>query len=333
MPRLLRRHATTTLRGYELIERLRRGHALDVWDAWSLERGCRCIVKTIRPDRVADAEVRTDFRREAELLTTLAHPHLVRGYEYVMGDRPALAMETLSGDTLARLIDDAPLDSAEAAELGLQVGSALHYLHQRGVLHLDVKPDNVVAEAGKAKLLDLSVARPIGTSARGIGTWCYLSPEQARGESLTTAADVWGLAVTLHESLTGEDAFDGPEKYPQLHRPAADLSPGNGLHPRLARLLGSCLSPLAPDRPPLPDVMAELEALARVPRRQRRWNHARAWPPPGHDLPSHRARQGELRTLSPEPPHPWVPHNDAPKGPHHDAETSTTTRGAQEWQR
>ena len=308
MPSLLRPQTTTTLPGYDLIERLRRGHALDVWDAWSLERGCRCIVKTVRPDRVEDADVRTDFRREAELITTLSHPHLVRGYEYVMGDRPALAMETLTGDTLARLIDDAPLDSTEAAELGLQLGSALHYLHQRRVLHLDVKPDNIVAEAGKAKLLDLSVARPIGTSARGIGTWCYLSPEQARGESLTAAADVWGLAVTVHEALTGEDAFTGPEKYPQLHRPAADLSPRTNVHPGLARLIASCLSPLAPDRPLLPDVMAELEILARVPRRQRRWNHASAWPPPSYDLPSHRSRSGEQRTLSPELPHPWVPH-------------------------
>ncbi len=298
MPSLLRRRATTTLPGYELIERLRRGRALDVWDAWSLERGCRCVVKAVRPDRVEDAEVREDFRREAELLTTLTHPHLVRGYEYVMGDRPALAMETLTGDTLARLIDDAPLDSTEAAELGLQLGSALHYLHQRGVLHLDVKPDNIVADAGKAKLLDLSVARPKGTTARGIGTWCYLSPEQARAEELTTAADIWGLAVTLHETLTGEDTFSGPEKYPQLHRPAPDLSLRNKVHPRLARLIASCLSPLATDRPPLPDVMAELEALARVPRRQRRWNHARAWPPPGYDMPSHHARNREQQTLS-----------------------------------
>ncbi|WP_051707148.1 serine/threonine-protein kinase [Nocardioides aequoreus] len=277
MPSLLRHRATTTLPGYELITRLRRGHALDVWDAWSLERGCRCIVKTVRPDRLTDTEVRDDFRREAELLTTLTHPHLVRGYDYVMGEHSALAMETLTGDTLARLIDDAPLDSCEAAELGLQLGSALHCLHQHGILHLDVKPDNVVAEARKAKLLDLSVARPIGTAARIIGTWCYLSPEQARGEKLSTAADVWGLAVTLHETLTGEDAFDGREKYPQLHRPAADLSPRNNVHPRLARLIAACLSPQPPDRPQLREVMAELEALTRVPRSQRRWNAPAAY--------------------------------------------------------
>lgn len=325
MPSLLRRRATTTLPGYELIERLRRGHALDVWDAWSVERGCRCIVKTIRPDRATDPDVREDFRREAELLTTLTHPHLVRGYEYVMGDRPALAMETLTGDTLARLINDAPLDSTEAAELGLHLGSALHYLHQHEILHLDVKPDNIVAEAGKAKLLDLSVARPIGTTVRGIGTWCYLSPEQARGENLTAAADVWGLAVTVHEALTGEDAFTGPEKYPQLHRPAADLSPRTNVHPRLARLIASCLSPLAPDRPPLPDVMAELETLARVPRRQRRWNHPRAQPPPRYDMPSPRARNREQRTLSPEPPQPEVPQSKLLVEPDHDAETSKTT--------
>ena len=94
------------------------------------------------------------------------------------------------------LIEDGPPpDAADVAHLGLQLGSALAYLHRERRLHLDLKPSNVIAEAGRAKLIDLSLARPPGPAADGIGTWLYMSPEQARGGVLGPAADVWGLGA------------------------------------------------------------------------------------------------------------------------------------------
>ncbi|HSJ18778.1 MAG TPA: protein kinase, partial [Solirubrobacterales bacterium] len=122
---------------------------------------------------------------------------------------PLVVMETLGGETLAHMLEtDGPLDIKDAAQLGLQLGSAVRYLHANGVLHLDLKPSNVVAEAGRARLIDLSVARPPGSARAGIGTWCYMAPEQASGGSLGHAADVWGIGAVLFEAAVGEAPFE-----------------------------------------------------------------------------------------------------------------------------
>ena len=136
-----------------------------------------------------------------------AHPHIVRGYE-LLDDGPIAIMETLAGETVAHLLDRGAPRPDEVAWLGLQLASALRYLHRHGLLHLDVKPSNIIADAGRAVLIDLSLAREPGRYRAGLGTWCYLSPEQARGEHLTTAADVWGLGTVLYEAVTGEPAFE-----------------------------------------------------------------------------------------------------------------------------
>ena len=97
---------------------------------------------------------------EGALLTTLAHPHLVRGYEVVTAPGPALVLETLPGATLAALVDDRRLGVADTALLGRQLVSVLGYLHRQGWVHLDVKPDNVVVQEGRAVLIDLGAGHP-----------------------------------------------------------------------------------------------------------------------------------------------------------------------------
>jgi eukaryotic-like serine/threonine-protein kinase len=156
--------------GLEVIAHLARSNVIDVYDAWSERRGCRVAVKALRPDRRRDPGARRALLREGRLLVRLAHPHPVRGYEVTAGERPVVVLETLRGATLAALIDQRPLSPAETAHLGLQIGSALRYLHGEGLVHLDVKPSNVIADAGAAKLIDLSIARPAASrpaSARG----------------------------------------------------------------------------------------------------------------------------------------------------------------------
>jgi eukaryotic-like serine/threonine-protein kinase len=256
--------------GYEVIAHLRRGNDLDVYDVWSRERYARAIVKTARPDRAGDESLRRALLREGVLLARFSHPHIVRAYEAV--ETPAaVVLETLTGQTLGHLIDTAELvETADLAQLGIQLGSALHYLHANGYLHLDVKPSNVIAEGPRAKLIDLSLARPPGPAHAGIGTWDYLSPEQARGGELTAAADVWGLGATLFEAATGEAPFDDdpdaeadePDRYPQLERRARRVRALAPVDPAIAELIDACLEPDPADRPSVEPLLLELERRA-----------------------------------------------------------------------
>jgi serine/threonine protein kinase len=254
----------------EVIEHLARSNVLDVYDAWSERRGCRVAVKALRPDRRADRRARAALAREGRLLVRLAHPHLVRGYETHAGERPLIVMETLRGATLAAMIAGRRLSGREAAHLGLQVGSALHYLHGEGLVHLDVKPSNVVADGGVAKLLDLSIARAPGRVKPGVGTWCYLAPEQARGGVVGPAADVWGLALLLHEGLTGRAEYaDDEADHPCLLRRPAPLI---RVRPRaLAAVLDAALDPDPAARPSLPALLDVLDQVAGRPAGPGRW--------------------------------------------------------------
>ncbi|MGZ5400673.1 MAG: serine/threonine protein kinase, partial [Nocardioides sp.] len=192
------------LTGYDVVSLMRRGNRLDTYDVFSTERGCRCVVKVLRPDRQHEEACRTALVREGELLRDLTHPHLVRAYEVVEAPRTAVVLETLSGATLAALVEQGPLGPHDTALLGSQLVSVLGYLHRQGWLHLDVKPSNVVVQSGRAILIDLSlVARP-GDGRPHAGTDGYLGPEQVTGVGLTTATDVFGLGVTLGEAMTGE---------------------------------------------------------------------------------------------------------------------------------
>jgi len=150
--------------GYDLGERLARSDVLDVHEAWSRERGCSVIVKSLRPDRRGDARAARSLRREGRLLESLSHPHLVRAYEVLHEPVDAVVLETLGGETLAHLVRrrDRRLSAAELSFLGQHLCSAVGYLHGRGWLHLDLKPSNVVADGGRAKLIDLSIARRPG---------------------------------------------------------------------------------------------------------------------------------------------------------------------------
>jgi eukaryotic-like serine/threonine-protein kinase len=270
--------------GYRTIELLRRGRDLDVYDVWSEERACRCVIKAVRPDRLNHDGATRRLLDEGRLLCGLTHPHIVRAYEVAEEPVPMVVMETLAGETLGHMIDrEAELSAAELAQLGLHLCSAIRYLHGHGILHLDLKPSNVIAECGRAKLIDLSVARPPGAAHAGIGTHYYLSPEQARGGELGPAADVWGIGVVLFEAATGEPAFDDPDApddddddldygesgseslgegdYPQLTAAARRIDEFRPLPRELADLVAACLDPSPDLRPSVDELMRRLEPL------------------------------------------------------------------------
>jgi eukaryotic-like serine/threonine-protein kinase len=253
---------------YQVIEHVRRGEDLDSYEAWSSQRYCRCFIKTLRPDYAGDASARRHLQREARLLLSLTHPHLVRAYEYVKPDGeqpPLLVLENLTGATLSYLLDGGRqrLGAQDLAHLGRHLCSALRYLHSRGYLHLDVKPSNIIACDGVARLIDLSLARPPGRCSAGLGTPGYMSPEQVTGGDLGPPADVWGIGLVLYQAATGRQPFDIPANsgtdsvntstlslcQAQLARPAPKIRARRRLPADVADVLDACLH-RDPDRRP-----------------------------------------------------------------------------------
>jgi eukaryotic-like serine/threonine-protein kinase len=257
---------TLAASGYEVLELLHRSRGFDVFDAWSTRHRSRVVVKAPRPDRVDDRKLLRRLRREGRLLTALTHPHILRGYELVPGPVPAVVTETLRGEALSHLLDYRRLTAAEAAVLGLQLSSALAYLHDYGYLHLDLKPSNIVIDGGRAIVIDLSIAQKPGRGVAGLGTWAYLAPEQARGERLDEAADVWGIGAVLFEALTSRPPFgageaEEPSLYPQLEARAPRVATLRRLPAALAKAVDSSLEPDRARRPTISELAAALERV------------------------------------------------------------------------
>ena len=253
------------LPGYEVVSFMRRGGRLDTYDVHSTERDCRCVVKVLRPDRQHEDACRDALIREGELLRVLTHPHLVRAYEIVAGPRTAVVLETLTGATLAALIEQGPLAPRDAALLGRQLISVLGYLHREGWLHLDVKPANVIVQGGRAILIDLSLMSRPGSGRPHAGTDGYLAPEQVAGVDLTPAADVFGLGVTLCEALTGELPYGEETRWRSGTAPRRTTRHFRrrlgAVPPPLAGLIHACIDPDPYRRPSLSDVRLTLSAL------------------------------------------------------------------------
>jgi len=238
----------------EVVEHISRNQVLDVYDAWSRERDCRCVVKLLRPDsRGVDRRERR-LRYEGELLMRLRHPHLVSAYELVDEPQTMIVLETLTGLTLDALLEDLPrrLPLHDVLGLGVQLCSAVGYLHRQGVLHLDVKPGNIVCpETGQIKLIDLSLARPPGRVRAGLGTRGYRPPEQEEGGVVSPAADVWAIGAVLFEAAAGRPYSESPGDLRSVRRvPAA-----------FAHALAACLDPEPLARPDIAGLADALDDL------------------------------------------------------------------------
>jgi serine/threonine protein kinase len=222
--------------GYRVLNHICRGQALDVYEVFSDARLCSAIAKVVRPDRRDVTRVVNRLRHEGQTLLRLAHPHLVRCWELLEAPQLTVILETIPGTTLEEAVEERArrYTAQDLAHLGRHLASACHYLHAHGVLHLDIRPANIMAEAGIVKLIDLSLAGAPGPGRGGRGTRHYMAPEQALGDNLSAAADVWGIGATLYEAATGEppfaplneteDAFfDQEHGYLQLRRSAPPL--------------------------------------------------------------------------------------------------------------
>jgi serine/threonine protein kinase len=211
------------------------GERYEAYLAWSEALLAPTVVKMLRPDHVDDHRALRAIAAEAALLRELEHPSLMRIFGAELGGpRPFVELEFLDGPRLSTLLRrHGILMPEQLFALGRQLASALHYLHRHQVLHLDVKPRNIVM-GPVPRLIDLSVARRFAEvpHIRGpIGTDAYMAPEQADPELFATigpASDVWGLGVTLYEAASKRRPFPrgtpggtAAERWPQLvTRPA-----------------------------------------------------------------------------------------------------------------
>jgi eukaryotic-like serine/threonine-protein kinase len=213
--------------------------------------------------------------REAHAAARLNHPGIVTLYELgAFGDSALLVSELVEGQTLAELAQSGHLSDRDVAELGADVSDALEHAHSRGVVHRDVKPQNVIvrddADAGRrAKLADFGIAQLAGApslTATGevVGTLAYMAPEQAEGERAGEAADVYSLALTLYECWAGANPVARPTPaataraigtaLPSLREYRPDLPP------HLTERVDACLLPAPEQRPPLDALHSALAA-------------------------------------------------------------------------
>lgn len=271
-----------------VIEPLGGGSRYEVLAAWDRQLFCKAAVKVLRPDRVDSERSLASFEREAMMADGLRHPNLVRLLRWSPAlPRPYIVLEHIGAPTLSDLL--ARVGNVSVPEillLAIRMLSALHYLHSRSLLHLDVKPSNITT-GDPPRLLDLSIARfaPGPLKLRNaIGTAAYMSPEQCLRGHAMPATDLFGLGVTLYEAVSGmrpfsegeEDAEEREARYPQLvEEPAPLRQLVAELPPLLEEFVMACL-----DRDPARRPRSAVEAAVVLHRILEGFGHEEllAWP-------------------------------------------------------
>ena len=260
---------------YELKRAVGKGGMSTVYCAYDTQLERSVALKILHEHFSEDDEYVARFRHEARAAAQLSHPGIVtvidRGEE---DGRQFIVFEFVEGQTLKQIVErGGPLPVRRVLEVGLEVGRALAFAHQRGLIHRDVKPQNVLVNGdGRAKVTDFGIARSVdavdGRTEIGtvLGTSHYIAPEQARGERVDALTDVYSFGVVLYELLTGRVPYAGEsflavamqhvnEAVPSLleARPDAPL--------RLAALVERCLAKDPADRPAsMDEVVLELDA-------------------------------------------------------------------------
>ena len=205
------REGTPLAPGYLAWELLAAGKRFEMWAAWSLERLTPVCVKIPRRDHYTDGALNA-LRREYTATSACAHPAIPRAFDLQLdGAVPHLVLEYIEGDALGDFIDEhGPMDSEAVVYFGLQVLAALRHLHDRGFVHHDLKPANIMIRGDRPIVVDFDLALPIGSQrsrTKPRGTHDYMSPEQIRCAPASPAMDIFALGAVLYRVATGTSPF------------------------------------------------------------------------------------------------------------------------------
>ena len=282
---------------YELGDTIGYGGMSEVHKGRDVRLSRDVAIKVLRADLARDPQFQERFRREAQNAAALNHPAIVAVYDTgetqtEFGPLPYIVMEFVDGRTLRDIVKtEGPLPSKRAMEVMADVCAALDFSHRHGIVHRDVKPANVmITKTGAVKVMDFGIARAVADgqaqmtqTAAVIGTAQYLSPEQARGESVDARSDVYAAGCVLFELLTGEPPFTGDSPVAVAYQHVReDPKPPSSLNPRVnpaldaivlkamakgpanryqssAEMRGDLVRVLSGQRPAAPQVMTEAD--------------------------------------------------------------------------
>ena len=259
---------------YRLIEELGRGGMGIVCKAEDTKLRRGVALKFLPPELIRDPEARQRFVREAQAAAALDHQNICTVYEVDEAEGQAfIAMACIEGQTLKDMIAKGPLEIMEAVDIAVQVGEGLKAAHEKGIIHRDIKPANIMLTGkGQVKVMDFGLARlewgaELTRTSTAMGTIAYMSPEQARAETVDCRTDIWSLGCTLFEMLSGLSPFR------KDHEPATMCAIVNENPPPLSslrldipadleKIVQRCLQKNARDR--YPDVGSLIEELKSI---------------------------------------------------------------------
>ncbi len=267
-----------TISHYRITEKLGEGGMGVVYKAEDIKLKRPVALKFLAPHLLRDDEGRKRFLREAQAAAALDHPNIcaVHGID-AADDRTFIVMAFLDGRTLSKKIADGPLKLPETLSIAIQMADGLEAAHEKGIVHRDIKPDNVMlmkGSRGLVKLMDFGLAQLAESSkltreGTTLGTPIYMSPEQALGEPTDRRSDVWGLGVVLYEMVAGRPPFQGEVDQAVIysianeqHEPLTALR--TGVPKELERIADKCLAKDAEERyQHVTDLLVDLQSARR----------------------------------------------------------------------
>jgi serine/threonine protein kinase len=266
---------------YRLIARVGAGGMGEVWRAEDTRLGRIVAIKVLPPSVLADVEATARLKREARTAAQLYHPSIATIHSIEQdGDHIFIVEEFVEGESLTRVIKRGGLSESEICRIGRAVADALAEAHTKGIVHRDIKPDNIIVAGNRVKVLDFGIAKQVGVvgapssetptafvTQQGmiLGTIHYMSPEQALGKTIDGRTDVFSLGVVLYEMATGRRPFGGEtitETMTQIIRdePAEPVSVNPGISPTMNEIIQRCLRKNVVERFTAAELVTSLDA-------------------------------------------------------------------------